>query len=136
MTLNDKEYNIIVARIIFKSDFKRALIWLKAKGHEMSQGTYYKTLAVLDQNARNRLHEIACKFETIAADEIVKFQNIEKQMWEEYYKETNTLNRARILQMIANLQPYITALYDQTREVLEGKIESEKDSILSINTER
>lgn len=135
MTMNDKEFHIITARIMFKSEYKKALIWLKAKGFDISQATYFRTLAVMDKDARKRLFDIASKFETIAADEIIKFQNIEKQMWEEYHKESTALNRSRILQMIANLQPFITALYDQTRQVLEGKIESEKDNILSINTE-
>ena len=135
MTLNDKEFHIITARIMFKSDYKHALEWLKFKGHKVSQATYFRTLAVVDKDAKKRLYEVAKKFEVIASEEIIKFNNLEKQMYEEYHREELPLNRARILQMIANLQPYMTALYDQTRQVLEGKLESEKDSILSKHPE-
>lgn len=131
MALNDKDYCIIISRVMFKTDWKLALKWLESNGYKMSQGTYFKRLGVLDGEAKKRLFNIATEFETIAADEVIKFNNIEKQMYEEYLKESAPLNRARILQMIANLQPYITALYDQTRDLLEGKLESEKDNILS-----
>ena len=135
MALNDKEFHILTARIMFKSDYKMALEWLEAKGHKMGQATYFRTLAVMDKDAKQRLFEVAKKFEVVAADEIIKFNNIEKQMYEEYHREENPLNRARILQMIANLQPYITALHDQTREVLEEKLAEQKDSVLSLDPE-
>lgn len=134
MTLNDKEYHVIVSRIMFKSDFKLAIKWLESKGYKnIKQAEYYRILSKLDVEAKKRLYELGEKFEIVAADEIVKFLNIEKQMYEEYHKEENPLNRARILQMIANLQPYITSLYDQTKKVIEGDvIESVKeDNILS-----
>ena len=135
MTLNDKEYHIVTARIMFKTDWKQALEWLKARGFDISQATYFRTLAVVDKEATERLFKIAKEFEIIASEEIIKFNNLEKQMYEEYHKEDQPLNRARILQMIANLQPYITALYDQTRLVLEGKLNAEKDNILSKHPE-
>jgi len=133
MALNDKEYNIITSRIMFKSDFNLALKWLESKGLKVSQADYYRTLAILDKDAKKRLYGLAEKFEVIAADEIVKFQNIEKQMYEEYHKESQPINRAKILKMIADLQPYITSLYDQTRMVLEGRINEsiKEDNILS-----
>ena len=133
--LNDKEYNIIVARIMFKTDYKKALKWLNVQGYKMSQSSYFKKLRHIDNNAKSRLYEIAKNFETIAADEIIKFHNLEKQMYDEYYREESALNRARILQMIANLQPYITGLYDQTRQILEGTFEQERDNILSKHPE-
>ena len=135
MTLNDKEYHIVTARIMFKTDWKQALEWLKARGFDISQATYFRTLAVVDKEARERLFKIAKEFEIIASEEIIKFNNLEKQMYEEYHKEDQPVNRARILQMIANLQPYITSLYDQTRLVLEGKLNAEKDNILSKHPE-
>ena len=135
MTLNDKEYHIVTARIMFKTDWKQALEWLKARGFDISQATYFRTLAVVDKEVTERLFKIAKEFEVIASEEIIKFNNLEKQMYEEYHKEDQPLNRARILQMIANLQPYITALYDQTRLVLEGKLNAEKDNILSKHPE-
>ena len=132
--MNDKEFHVVTSRIMFKSDYKTALQWLGAKGFNIPQATYFRLLSKLDKEAKDRLFDIAKKFEIVAADELVKFNNIEKQLYEEYHKESQPLNRARILQMIANLQPYMTALYDQTRQVLEGKIESEKDNILSKHT--
>jgi len=131
MTLNDKEFHIITARIMFKSDYKVALKWLKGKGYDISQATYFRTLAIMDKEARDRLFKVAEEFEIIASEEIIKFNNIEKQMYEEYHKETLPINRARILNMIANLQPYITALHEQTKMILEGKLVAEKDSIFS-----
>lgn len=136
MTLNDKEYHILTARIMFKSDWKLALKWLESKGYDIKQATYFRTLAIMDQEAKERLFRVAKDFEIVAADEIIKFSNIEKQMYEEYLKETTPLGKAKILQMIANLQPYITALYEQTKLVLEGKLESEKNNILSEHSDK
>src|SRR3990167_4781957 len=131
MTLNDKEFNVITSRNMFKSDYKLALTWLKSKGFDISQADYYRTLSILDDQAQKRLYEIASKFEIIAVDEIEKFKSLEKMLYEEYHKEKTPLNRARILQMIIQMQPYITSLYDQTKQMLEGKIAKQKDIILS-----
>lgn len=137
MTLNGLEFDVVVSRIMFKTDVTLALKWLKTQNHKMSKQTYYNHLNRLDADAQSRLYELAQKFSIIAADEIVKFQGIEKQMYEEYHKEKLPINRARILKMIAELQPYITSLYDQTRTIMEGKIATavKEDPILSFNTE-
>lgn len=137
MALNENEFNIITARIMFRTDWKPALSWLKAKGLEISKNDYYRTLAALDENARTRLNELAIKFEVILADEVDKFKALEKMMWEEYHKEKTPMNRSRILMMIANLQPYITSLYDQTRTMIESKVKdaAKEDSVLSKFTE-
>ena len=66
MTLNDKEYHIVTARIMFKTDWKQALEWLKARGFDISQATYFRTLAVVDKEATERLFKIAKEFEVIA----------------------------------------------------------------------
>ena len=84
MPLNDKEFNIVLARIMFKTDWKFALAWLKSKGLEISQSDYYRTLAVLDQQSLSRLNELGRNFTIILADELIKIQSIEKQLYEEY----------------------------------------------------
>lgn len=133
MNLNDNEFHIITAKIMFKTDWKGALEWLKSKGMEISQATYFRTLANLDEHAQSRINEVARKFPIIVADEIDKFRGLEKMMYEEYRAEENHMNRVRILKMIAELQPLITSLYDETRHLLEGGIieHNKKTDVLS-----
>jgi len=129
--MNDKEFHVIVARIMFKTDYKLALSWLKGKDHEISQAEYYRTLARLDSEAQKRLYEVAQKFQIIASDEIIKLTGIEKMLFEEYHKETKPKDRALILRMIVELQPYLTSLYDQTRVLIEGNATKEANNVLS-----
>jgi len=131
MPLNDKEFNIVLARIMFKTDWKLALSWLKSKGYDTSQSDYYRTLAVLDQQSLSRLNELGRSFTIVLADELVKIQSIEKQLYEEYHKEPHPINRARILKMILEMQPYLTAIITETRSIIENNAIKQKDNILS-----
>lgn len=135
MALNDKEYHVIMAKIMFKTDYKLAISWLKSKGFEVSQADYYRILARLDSEAQKRLYEVGAKFQVIAADELVKLSSIEKMLFEEYHKETKPKDRAIILKMIVELQPYLTSLYDQTRLLIEGKVAKEINNLLPEFTE-
>ena len=133
MPLNEKEFFIISAKIMFKQDWKLALSWLKGKGYNIKKDVYYRTLNSLDKKARTRINDIAKNFEVIVADEIEKFRILEKQLYEEYHKEESPINRARILKIIAEMQPYITSLYDEVKMIFEDKITDavKEDSILS-----
>lgn len=136
MTLNDKEFHVIVARVMFKTDYKLALKWLESKDYRISQAEYYRILARLDLEAQKRLFEIGQKFQIIASDEIIKLTSIEKMMYEEYHKEQKPKDRAIILKMIVELQPYLTSLYDQTRLLIESNVTKEVNHILSEHTEQ
>ena len=75
MALNEKEFLIISAKIMFKQDWKLALSWLKGKGYTIKKDVYYRTLNTLDKNARTRINDIAKNFEVIVADEIEKLRS-------------------------------------------------------------
>lgn len=122
MTLSGKDFDVITSRIMFKTDWKLALKWLESKGYKIKKTDYYRILNRLDHDARKRLYEIAQKFEVIAAEEIEKFSLLEKQLYEEYNQEQSHINKARILKMIAELQPYITSLYDDIKTIFEEPI--------------
>ena len=133
MALNEKEFLIISAKIMFKQDWKLALSWLTGKGYTIKKDIYYRTLNALDKKARTRINDIAKNFEVIVADEIEKFRIIEKQLYEEYHKEEAPINRAKILKIIAEMQPYITSLYDEVKMIFEDKIVDavKEDTVLS-----
>ena len=120
MDLNSKESAIIQAKLMFKKDFKMALKWLETRGYKMSQNSNYVKLRDLDSKGAERLYEIGKSFPAFHADEIEKFLMIESQLYEQYYQEKEPLNKAKILKMIADVQPLITSLYDSTQYVLEA----------------
>ena len=138
MTLSGKDFDVITSRIMFKSDWKLALNWLESQGYKIKKTDYYRILNRLDHDAGKRLYEIAQKFEVIAADEIEKFRSLEKMLYEEYHQEQSHINKARILKMIVEIQPYITSLYDEIKTIFEEPIgkQIKKDSVLSKFDER
>jgi len=119
MKLSEKESLVIQARLMFKNDLNLSLKWLESKGFPMKKTQYYNTLNRLDSMGAERLFEIAKTFPAFHADEIEKFVLIEQQLYEQYYQEKAPINKARILKMIADIQPLITALHDSTQYILE-----------------
>ena len=120
MDLSGKETAIIQSKLMFQKDFTLALRWLETKGFKMSRTAYYDNLKRLNNAGAERLFEIGKHFPAFHADEIEKFLMIESQLYEQYYQEKEPLNKARILKMIADIQPLITSLYDSTQYVLEA----------------
>lgn len=120
MDITSKESAIIQSKLMFKKDYKLALTWLETKGYKMGSNQYYSKLRMLDSQGAERLFDIGKNFPAFHADEIEKFLMIESQLYEQYYQEKEPLNKARILKMIADIQPLITSLYDSTQYVLEA----------------
>ncbi len=119
MDLTAKETAIIQSKLMFQKDYQLALKWLETKGFKLSVTTYYDNLRRLNKSGAERLFHIGQQFPAFHADEIEKFLLIESQLYEQYYQEREPLNKARILKMIADIQPLITSLYDSTQYVLE-----------------
>lgn len=139
MSLSNKEFNVIVSRLMFKSDYKSAIEWLeKEKQISMSETTYHRILNKLDSESFQRLSEIGKNFPSIMVDEITKFENFEKEIMTQYEREKNPMNKAKIIMMNAQLQPFIISLLDQSKTLLEARaVESIKeDNILSKFTKR
>lgn len=134
MSLSNKEFNVIVSRLMFKSDYKSAIKWLeKEKQISLSKSTYHRILNKLDSESFQRLSEIGKNFPSIMIDEITKFENFEKEIMTQYEREKNPMNKAKIIMMNAQLQPFIISLLDQSKTLLEARaVESIKeDNILS-----
>lgn len=119
MDLTAKETAIIQSKLMFQKDWTLAIKWLETKGYKVSQTAYYDNLRRLNRSGAERLFNIGQQFPAFHADEIEKFLMIESQLYEQYYTEKEPLNKARILKMIADIQPLITSLYDSTQYVLE-----------------
>lgn len=119
MDLSRNETMVMQSKLMFHSDYTLALKWLDTKGVKLSVAGYYKILKRLNESGAERLFHIGQQFPAFHADEIEKFLMIESQLYEQYYTEKEPINKARILKMIADIQPLITSLYDSTQYVLE-----------------
>lgn len=120
MKLTERESLVLQAKLMYKSDYTAAIKWLNSKGEKMKQTTYYMILKDIESRGAERLFNIGKTFQAFHADEIEKFLMIESQMYEQYHAEETPTGKARILKMIADIQPMITALYDSTQYVVEA----------------
>lgn len=134
MDLSGKETAVIQSKLMFQKDYLLALKWLETKGYKLSRTSYYDNLKRLNDSGAERLFSIGQHFPAFHADEIEKFLMIESQLYEQYYQEKEPLNKARILKMVADIQPLITSLYDSTQYVLE--INAKFKDILSRREEK
>src|SRR5215203_5916900 len=66
-------------------------------------------------------------FEYQHLDRIDGLELIEKKMWEEYNKEKDPFKRVQILKDIAEIQPYLSSIYDATKYVINNKNKTDSE---------
>ena len=118
MPLNDREICVVYTKALDYPEVK-AIQYCKDRGHKMSVPTYYRILKKVGAETLVRLVKIAKEQRERHLARIEKLETIEKQMWEQADKETDTIKKTRILKEIREHQLYISAFDEATEGVIE-----------------
>jgi hypothetical protein len=116
---------------------KKALSYLKDNRFEISANHLYRLKRQIQASRFDRLSLIAKEgFVDQHLQRIDQLELINKEYWKLYNEEKNNMNKALILEKIAELQTYISPYYDASRYVMEQSIknnnETEKNQSVSI----
>ena len=136
MGLNDREKLVLNTKIMRLSE-KESLQYLEAHKESMSVPTYYRILAHIEGETRKRLYEIAKEMTALHMERIDELERIKKEMWINYHKESEPRFKVKILREIKEMQPYISAYHEATKDILEDAVRrfanEEYRSISTIN---
>ncbi|HET9807903.1 MAG TPA: hypothetical protein VFP49_13450, partial [Nitrososphaeraceae archaeon] len=117
--LSDTE-KAVVETIRMRLSTEQALQYLKDNGFYVSRATYFRRKKKLEEKKLERLYHMAnLGFEYQHLDRIDGLELIEKKMWEEYNKEKGSWKRVQILKDIAEIQPYLSAIYEANKFVID-----------------
>jgi hypothetical protein len=132
--LSDTE-KAIVETIRMRLSTEQALQYLKDSGFSISRATYFRHKKKLEEKKLERLYHIAnIGFEYQCLDRIDGLELIEKKMWEEYNKEKTPWKRVQILKDIAEIQPYLSSIYESSKLIIDNKIINLKEKdIVELN---
>jgi hypothetical protein len=100
---------------------------MKDVGFPVSQPTYSRMKRKLQSQKLKRLYHIAkIGFSDGHLERIDQLELIQKLMWDDYQKCQDPFKRTCILEKIANIQPYLSAYYEATRDIIGGKEDGSK----------
>src|SRR5215510_7702819 len=100
----------------------QALAYLNSEaiGYPMSKRTFWREKGIIKRLTFQRLSLIAQQgFQDQHIERIDNLELIHKLMWKEYHLCQSAYQRAQILKDIRDMQPYLSAYYDATRDVME-----------------
>ena len=119
----------VVETIRMRLSTEHALQYMKDNGLSISRATYFRHKKKLEEKKLERLYYMTnLGFEYQCLDRIDGLELIEKKMWEEYNKEKDPFKRVHILKDIAEIQPYLSSIYDATKYVINNKNKTDKES--------
>jgi hypothetical protein len=97
--------------------------------------TYFRHKKKLEEKKLERLNYMAnLGFEYQCLDRIDGLELIEKKMWEEYNKEKDPWKRVQILKELAQIQPYLSSIYEATKFVIDKRpIDTKEKGIIELN---
>ena len=125
--LSDTE-KAVVETIRMRLSTEQALQYMKDNGFSVSRATYFRHKKKLEEKKLERLYHMAnLGFEYQHLDRIDGLELIEKKMWEEYNKEKDPFRRVRILKDIAEIQPYLSSIYDASKYIINNKNKTDKE---------
>ncbi len=132
--LSDTE-KAVVETIRMRLSTEHALQYMKDNGLSVSRATYFRHKKKLEEKKLERLYHMAnLGFEYQHLDRIDGLE-LEKKMWEEYNKEKVPWKRVQILKYIAEVQPYLSSIYDASKFVIDKKtIEAKEKDIVELNS--
>jgi len=83
---------------------KDSLKWLKTRGHDIQQATFYKIKGQIKASTEKRKYELAR--EGLWEQHLERIDQLEtalKLAWENYHTETNATKKVRILETIVSI---------------------------------
>lgn len=122
--LTDRQ-QAVVETVRMRLTERQSLAYLNSEaiGFSMSVRTYYREKRQITKLKFTRLALIASSgFQDQHIERIDNLEMIQKLMWQNYHQCTNAFQRVLILEKIKEMQPYLSAYYDATREVMERNI--------------
>lgn len=131
--LSDTE-KAVVETIRMHLSTEQALQYMKDNGFSISRATYFRHKKKLEEKKLERLYHMPnLGFEHQHLDRIDGLKLIEKKMWEESNKEKDPWKRVQILKNIAEIQSYLTSIYDSTKFVIDKRIEAKEKITIELN---
>ena len=121
MALNATELMVLSTKVM-RFDEQESLAYLKTRGATMDRSTYYRILGRIDAKTRERLYHIAKNLKDIHLDKIDELYHIKDELWENYHREAEPMNRTRILHEIKEILPYLSAYEEATQGLIEESV--------------
>jgi len=118
--LNDMEKLVLNCKIMRLKE-NEALLYLKANGHEIKERRFYQIKGKLEAEKLKRLHFYAEHFDDMHLERIETLEWAQKELVDCSVREKDNFKKAGIIEKIVNLQPYLSAYMEATRDVIEGK---------------
>ena len=124
MALNDSEI-LVMQTIVMKFNETEALAWIrthqKKKTKPMSVATYYRTKARLKTMKEKRKYELQKNgLWEQHLERIDQLETIMRFSWQNYHRATTAMEKQRILDSIAGIQPLLSTYYSVSQEVIEA----------------
>jgi hypothetical protein len=104
-----------------------AIAYIRSRNVTIGERTYFKYKSEIEKQTWDRAKDIAKG--GLLEQHIQRIDNletIEHEQWISLNMERRPSQRSMILERIAVLQPYITAMYDSTRMIMEKQVELTK----------
>jgi hypothetical protein len=115
--------------MIMRLNEKESLAYLKDKGFEISANHFYRLKRNIQESRFDRLNLIAKQgFVDQHLERIDQLELINQEYWKLYNAEKNNMNKALLLEKIAELQTYISPYYDASRYVMEQSIKNSNEA--------
>ena len=113
---------LIINTLAMKFSEKESIEYLKGKGYDISVRYLRQLKKGIRDNRQDWLDSIAKSgFIDAHLEAIDNLNHIKKEMWLQYLVEKSPYKKVEILTQIANLEPYISEYYAQTKKVMENK---------------
>ena len=112
----------VIHAIVQRFSPNEALAYLKSKGIEIKQSTYYKYRKIIKESRFKRMNQIAdTGYIDYHLDAIDTLDFVKAEMIRNYHKEQDPYKKTEILTQIINLLPYFAEYVTETKEVMKNK---------------
>lgn len=112
----------VIHCIVQRLSPKEALAYLKEKGIEIQQSTYYKYRKIIKESRFKRMNQIAdTGYIDYHLDAIDTLDFAKAEMIKNYHMEMDPYKKTEIMTQIVNLLPYFAEYVTETKEVMKNK---------------
>lgn len=124
--LSDKQ-ELILRTKLMRMPVAKALTVLEVHNYPTARSTYFENLKVIKEKTHARLIQIAKHgMEDRHLLTLDTLQMCEAEYWENYLAETDHYKRTVILDKIVQLQPWLSTYIDETQDIIEKQLASQK----------
>jgi hypothetical protein len=135
MNTKDSIKPFIIQTIVMRLSEKESLSYLEDKGFKISSPYYYRLKRKIAESRFVRLSLIAKQgFVDQHLERIDQLETINREYWKLYNAEKNNMNKASILEKIAELQTYISPYYGAAQYIMEKSIKNNNNETKENNS--